>query len=299
MLSQSILVVLLTISINWPLLVTSEGGCYAYGSCSDLLSINPSAPSGVYTLIVDGSEVPVYCEMGTSGVCGGEGGWTRIASVDLTAGDACPPGLFTSVRDGKELCDRDQSISIWTGRGIDGLCSETTFSTHGISYTKVCGRTRGYQYHGRGTIDGIYDNFVSVDDLNSHYVDGVSITRSDPREHIWTFGNGKYQTSTDKYGCPCNSDTSSTSTPSYVGDDYYCESGTSVNRQYTLFIDDPLWDGEDCVDNEAPCCTNPNMPYFVRDLGASSTEDIDYRICTSEHESDEAVGIDQIEIFIK
>ena len=72
-----------------------------------------------------------------------------------------------------------------------------------------------------------------------------------------------------------------------------------MNSRYTLFIDDPLWDGEDCVDNEAPCCTNPNMPYFVKDLGASSTEDIDYRICTSEDESDEAVGIDQIEIFIK
>ena len=173
MLSQSILVVLLTIciSLNWPLLVASEGGCYAYGSCSDLLRANPSASSGVYTLIVDGSEVPVYCEMGTPGVCGGEGGWTRIASVDLTAGDACPPGLVTSVRDGKELCDRDQSVS-------GGACSETTFSTYGISYTKVCGRTRGYQYHGIGTIDGIYDNYVSVDDLNRHYVDGVSITRS-------------------------------------------------------------------------------------------------------------------------
>ena len=53
-------------------------------------------------------------------------------NVDLTTGDNCPSGLFTSVRAGKELGDRDQSIG-------GGACSETSFSTWGISYTKVCG----------------------------------------------------------------------------------------------------------------------------------------------------------------
>ena len=278
------------------LLEITSSCCQSFASCNDVFRANPSAPSGEYTITIDGVEVTVYCEMGTPGVCGGEGGWTRIANVDVAAGDDCPSGLFTSVRlaglKSYTLCDRDQSID-------GGACSETTFSTQGISYTKVCGRTRGYQYHGFGYIDGIYDNHRGVDDLNSYYVDGVSITRGDPREHIWTFGDGSFETGTDQYACPCNSGTSSPSTPSYVGDDYYCESGTSVNWSLKLYDSDPLWDGQDCNGNEGPCCANSNLPYFVRDLGASSTEDIDYRICTSEDDRDEAVGVDQIEIYIK
>ena len=261
-----------------------------YASCLEIYTAHPDAQSGEYVLVVNGSEVTVYCEMGTSGVCGGEGGWTRIANIDITAGDDCPSGLFTSVRAGKELCDRDHTIN-------GGACSETTFSTQGINYTKVCGRTRGYQYHGGGAIDGINNG---VDDLESYYVDGVSITRGGRgnRQHVWTFANGNRQVSNPE-GCPCNAGSSSPDTPAYVGDDYYCESATSVHLTNRLFIDDPLWDGQNCIDDEVPCCTNSNLPYFVRDFGTPSTQSIDYRICTSEGESDEAVGIDQIEIYIK
>ena len=261
-----------------------------YSSCSAVLEADSSAQSGEYTLTIDDKEVTVYCEMGTDGVCGGDGGWTRIAYYDIAAGDDCPSGLFTYGRDGKKLCDRNQDRS-------GGRCDSTFFSTHGISYGQVCGRVRGYQYDGSGYIDGIYDNFFGQNDLNGYYVDGVSITRGSPREHVWTFGNGHLETGTGSDSCPCNIG-SSVSTPSYVGDSYYCESGTSSDRRYTFYPNDPLWDGEGCNSNESTCCTNPNLPYFVRDL-AQSTENIELRICSSEGLTDEACGIDLIEIYIK
>ena len=259
-------------------------------SCKDLLS-NPSLPSGEYTIVVDGNAVTVYCEMGTPGVCGGEGGWTRIASVNVAAGDVCPSGLFPQTRDDINICERDPSVP---GCQCDG----TTFDTHGISYTKVCGRVRGYQYNGFGVVDGLFPNRGGVDDLNSCYVDGVSITRGSPREHVWTLANGGSEDVAAS--CPCSIGSTET-VPSYVGDNYYCESGSSLanNARYTFHSGDPLWDGQDCNDNEASCCTNPNLPYFVRDLSVLSTDDVELRVCTSEGPSDEAVGIDQIELYIK
>ena len=262
----------------------------SYASCEALLTANPSLPSGNYTLVVDGNEVTVYCEMGTAGVCGGEGGWTRIANVDVAAGDNCPSGLYSKTRDGVNVCERQESSGC--------LCDSTTFDSHGINYTKVCGQVRGYQYHGRGSIDGIYPNYIGVNDLNSCYVDGVSITRGSPREHIWTFANGVLETGTNSHSCPCNSGSTAT-VPSYVGDNYYCESGASIHAKHTLFSGDPLWDGQDCNNNEATCCTNPNLPYFVRDLSVSSTDGVELRVCTSEGLPDEAVGVDQIELYIK
>ena len=68
---------------------------------------------------------------------------------------------------------------------------------------------------------------------------------------------------------------------------------------YTFYSGDPLWDGQDYNNTEATCCTDPNLIYFVRDLSVSSTDGVELRMCTSEGLPDEAVGIDQIELYIK
>ena len=65
-----------------------------HSSCKSILDDNPSAPSGYYNInSTNGSAVQVYCDMeGTH--CGGEGGWTRVAYVNMTqAGATCPQGL--------------------------------------------------------------------------------------------------------------------------------------------------------------------------------------------------------------
>ena len=55
-------------------------------------------------------------------------------------------------------------------------CTKLPFSAHGVQYTEVCGRVRGYQYR---TTDGL-QSFGH----NSIYTDGVTITHGTPEQHI-------------------------------------------------------------------------------------------------------------------
>ena len=52
------------------------------------------------------------------------------------------------------------------------------FSVSGYPYSRVCGRIRAYQC---GTPDALV---TGVPDINNVYVDGVSITHSNPRQHV-------------------------------------------------------------------------------------------------------------------
>ena len=63
-------------------------------SCQEILYCFPSAPSGYHEIRVpNGSLVQVYCDMeGTN--CGGQGGWMRVAHVNMSqSGASCPQGL--------------------------------------------------------------------------------------------------------------------------------------------------------------------------------------------------------------
>ena len=100
-------------------------------TCQTILHCFPSAPSGYYQITApNGSLVQVYCDMeGTN--CGGEGGWTRVAYVNMSqSGATCPQGLTQRFLSGSSYC----------GRSIFAGCQSTVFSTHGLSYSRVCGR---------------------------------------------------------------------------------------------------------------------------------------------------------------
>ena len=247
-----------------------------YLSCSDILAYDLNAASGYYNINLTDYEstVSVYCDM--EGVnCDGEGGWTRIGYLDMTKPDAtCPDGLTQQQYNGigHPLCGRSNS-------SLYG-CDSASYSSFGLNYTKVCGQVRGYQY-------GHTDAFTTgTNDINSYYVDGVSITQGLPRQHVWTYAAGNGENS---YHCPC-SDSSSEPIPAFVGSDYYCESGPLAT--------DPLWDGEQCNDSEATCCDDQAMPWFYREL-EESNEDIELRVCSNLHRSEEEIPIDIFEIFVK
>ena len=68
---------------------------------------------------------------------------------------------------------------------------------HGMKYNKVCGQAVGYQ-------KGSPDSFQPPDDINSYYVDGMSITYGSPRKHIWTYAVGiSDDYNYPSYNCPC------------------------------------------------------------------------------------------------
>ena len=245
-----------------------------YSSCQEVLSNNSSAHSGFYNIIVtNGSTVSLYCDM--EGVnCDREGGWTRIGYLNMTEPDAtCPDGLTQQEYEiGHPLCGR-----------IDFLlygCDSASYSSFGLNYTKVCGQLRGYQY-------GHTDAFITgPNDINSYYVDGVSITQGLPRQHVWTYAAGYGE---NRYECPCSNGSTATA-PSFVGSDYYCESGPLAT--------DPLWDGEQCNGLEATCCDHQAMPWFYREL-EESNEDIELRVCANVGRSGEEIPIDIFEVFVK
>ena len=166
----------------------------------------------------------------------GTPGWKRIAFINMTdTSYSCPTGLnLTSYS--KRTCGRSHLGSIG--------CSSTRFDVGGLPYSQVCGRIKGYQF---GLTDAFWQFQQGID---GQYIDGVSLThgRSGSREHIWTFAAG--WTESDQniiYRCPC--DTSNNDTvPSFVGNDYFCESGVNSAWSGLIFYpDDPLWDGENCT----------------------------------------------------
>ena len=117
-------------------------------------------------------------------------------------------------------------------------CSSVYYSTFGLSYSVVCGRVTGYQYASpNGFLAYQYDSALSVDEA---YVDGVSISfGSSPRHHIWSFAAGS---------CP---HAGSNVPPSFVGQNYFCESGSSLSEEEMCA--DVLWDGEGCEVGDGSC----------------------------------------------
>ena len=254
-------------------------------SCQDVYNLDNTLSSGEYDILSsDGTYLTVYCDFDI--VECGDGVWTRVASIDMSrSGNTCPSGLTQYTIDGLShpVCDRVHEPY--------GACDSTFFSTYGISYSHVCGRVRGYAY-GIGGLDGIYPNHESyINSIDSYYVDGISITYGSPRNHIWTYAGGQTDDESNYEDCPCNLDSLEVS-PSYVGGDYYCEAGSST-------LGDPLWDGQGCGNLEYLCCTYHNLPWFTKNLGESTTDDIELRACTSEGYPDEATPIDIIELYIR
>ena len=174
-------------------------------SCSVIDKLHPSAPSGYYIITPNYERVEaVYCDMEGDN-CGGEGGWTRIANINMTLpGTSCPEGLpqlsFNNAV--SNLCGRDNANVVG--------CNSTVFNTFGLNFTKICGRVRGYQFSSTQAFD------FGKDNINLAYLDGVSITYGSPRHHIWSYVTGWNS------NCPCNVDSSAIS-PSFVAADYYCE----------------------------------------------------------------------------
>ena len=253
-------------------------------SCEAILSKWPNSPSGYYSLVdVNGHTRHVYCHMET--LCGKGGGWRRIASLNMTdPNEKCPTQFRTYSQDGVHACGRPATSS--------GSCVGITFSSRDIRYSQVCGRVIGYQYY---TVDGSRSN----GNINSAYVDGISLTHGNPRSHIWTFmaGGG----SDNQYShCPCGIGQYARPAPSFVGSDYYCEAGRNDHLVRGFFyILDPLWDGIDCGNSETACCQRTLIPWFYKSFGYSTTDYVEMRICCDQNTDDEDVPVEQYEIYVK
>ena len=275
------IIVALAIILGASLVVAQDDTCSTrYGfdidlpgaSCVDIYNKNPTSHgrSGYYVLKTDHLFF-AYCDMELD--CGGiKGGWMRIA--DIKKGDTCPSGW---TRYNSNYC---------TGGSAAG-CYSAHFLTSSTSYSRVCGKAAGYQ---KGTMDAFHPYAkTSSGSLDGVYVDGISITTSSPRKHVWTYAARvsdveRYQ----KFNCPCGK-YPGPAPPIFVGSHYYCESGPTG----TL-----LWDGVGCGPGNN-CCYDVGMPWFFRQFPTPTTRDIEVRICYDQAFADEGVAVEQLQLYVQ
>ena len=271
-------------------------------SCYDIKVKWPDSSSGFY-LIGGNKPSYVYCNMAE--LCGSGEGWTRLAYLDMSdPSEECPTGFRLLQSNGVRACGRPYSSG--------GSCQSVQFPSNGVSYSQVCGRVVGYQY---SSPDALYpgryegEEYGTVIDasrttINSYYVDGISLTRGSPRQHVWTFVAGVYEHEirwNGRYQCPCSVGNEQLHIfQSFIGNDYFCESG--LNEQWianTPYFSDPLWDGKQCGAIEQECCKTSGLPWFHKDLNSTTTDYIELRVCGDEGTSNEDVPVNYYEIYVK
>ena len=148
-------------------------------------------------------------------------GWTQVVFINMTNSSyQCPPA-FREIASPKRVCGRRMTTV--------GSCDGVTFSVNGMQYNQVCGWIIAYQI---GTPAAFHENLRdSGAGLDSFYLEGISITCGNPRQHVWSFaatpGESYSTSSSDPSLCPCSNPAVTYSTPTFVGNDYFCETGTT------------------------------------------------------------------------
>ena len=198
------------------------------------------------------------------------------------------PSVWQEITTPHRVCGR---------RSTSASCEGLTYSTGGEQYDQVCGRIIGYQ---SGTPDAFAFTRQSVD---SYYMDGISVTHGSPRQHhIRSFVGGLNEVTTlPASTCPCvDGSTSQTRIPSFVGQNYFCETGITSGQRLGYFYPngDPLWDGQGCGPTSS-CCTFNSPPWFNVQLSSPTTDDIEVRICGNEGIGNEDTPIQLIELYVK
>ena len=227
----------------------------------------------------------------------GDGLWYCVTKLNMSnPSQQCPSAWREFVSDGVRTCTRPITTS--------GNCPGTSYSIS-RRYSKVCGRVIGYQF---GSPSAFELGAVEGRTIDEAYVEGVSITHGrNPLKHIWSYaaGSSEHRNSQEcsDSKCPCNG---GREPPSYVENNYYCESaykgltGCFVTNRF--FPNDPLWDGQQCDNDEGTCCDSNGTntpPWFSVDLPDSTSDDIEVRICHDQDTTDEDTPLQLLELYVQ
>ena len=216
-----------------------------------------------------GLQLQIYC---------GPGEWRRVAYLNMSdPTQQCPSAWREYNTGGVRVCGRPSTNG--------GSCPATTYPTS-FQYGRVCGRVIGYQH-------GSPDAFYHRGNINQQYTDGISITHGSPHEHVWTYAAGVTESSSDHSlaNCPCSSNPGR-GPPSFVGNNYYCESGNPTDDWVSqLYTSDKLWDGKQCEDTCCTCTGNDSPLWFKVQLS------IEIRICGYEGTGNDDTPVELVEIY--
>ena len=227
--------------------------------------------------------------------CGGDGDWTRVAYLNTSDPDQQCPSNWNLITTPFKGCGR-LSANIFS-------CDSVVYPVNGRTYSSVCGRVNAYQF---SLVSAFYPQ---SNDIEADYVSGVSITHGLPgsRQHIWTFAAAVGDNCTDniRFLCPCSNVNLNWpyQVPSFIGNDYFCESGHhgaggSCYGGLTYYPDDPLWDGQNCGPSST-CCELNSPPWFCKTLPQPTSDDLEIRQCHVNGRSSEDTIISLIDIYVK
>ena len=265
-------------------------------SCKEIKQRDPASQTGYYPMIADGKIFVMYCNMDT--LCGSDGGWSRIGYLNMSSSHhQCPDKWdeYTKDTGGIRTCRKKLA-------GVG--CDSVVIPSLDLPYSEVCGRVVGYQYASTDS----YQLSAVKKDIDKPYIDGVSITHGSPRQHIWTLMSGTTQNGiwgTNKQICPCHRLAASRQIVSFIGNDWYCESGNPQYQklEYKPYMDDVLWDGQNCEPDELECCKNKlpgiSQPWFHKALSTETTDHLEIRICGNEARVNEDILVTMYEFYTK
>eukprot|EP00731_Ephydatia_muelleri_P013441 Em0007g751a len=234
--------------------------------------------------------------VGRPGHCGGLN-WTRIAYLNMTDLNQTCPSNWTLVtypgNSGTTLraCQRKNA----------GSCDVAYYSVKGKRYTQICGRIVANAY---GQTEAFNSYLTGVTSINSYYLDGMDITRGNPRQHVWSFASSTTRMNTLNYLCPCsnkNLNINSSSVPPFVGSNYFCDCGAppyQSDAPGVHYYNHIMWSGTDCPPYST-CCSFSTPPWFWRVLPNSTTDDIEVRQCANNVLMDENIDAIIVEVYIK
>lgn len=202
-------------------------------------------------------------------------------------GESCPSSLQLDTSTPLRLCGKKTS---------GGSCDSVTIATGGQSYQEVRGKIKAFQY---GSPDAFqrYGSGAdtSQDNIESYYVDGISIThgQSGQRNHVWTYAAAFSQFQDHLATCPGTG--YGQGPPEFVKNSYFCSSGNPDLDWSAQLYNIPLWSNikGNCIE-----CVDDDLFFCVK-LPASTTDDLELRLCTDEALYNEDVRIESINFYIR
>ena len=226
--------------------------------------------------------------------CGGSRGWRRIAHLNMS--------------EPSQECPSNWTLHTSPVRG----CGRSTFSSYsqdsaffmadGRTYSRVCGQILAYQ---KGYPEAFYNSIVlRRNEVDDAYVDGISLTHGPigSRQHVWTFAVSAYEESSSyesDFNCMCTNTnfTWPYQLPHFIGDNYFCDTGDTGSHSSSIYLDDPLWDGQGCGPNNV-CCEFNRPPWFCTLLPRSTSDDLEIRISNGDGQGEDVI-VFFIDIFVK
>ncbi len=258
-------------------------------SCAEIYENNADPQNRYYFIPNANGDTRSFCrfDLETSGERD-RYGWQLLTLLNMSNPDTNCPNEF-------QMVTHTESGVRYCRKSIDGNGCTAIMYPHNQPIERLYGRVHGIQ---RGTPD--IEDVLFNRGIEGDYIDGISLTFGNPREHIWSFIG---YTSAAFPNCPCSTDAVRT-TPGYIGENYFCESGTMLmdNFQQT-FVNDPIWDGQNCESTQDPgCCTRGdrgNGEWFYREFAAPFGDQVELRICTDGMINDEDIGLQLLELYFQ